>query len=145
MNVQVVANLDVNKQQVAVVFPHAGTWYDFYDHNTIVTGSGVSLNMAPGDYKLYTDVPIKGVSLITGINNLSDVKMTLYPNPTHSQFYVDSSEPIIDLQVRSATGSMLIPYRIDDTTWDVSSFSPGLYIIEIKTENGLARRKLIVK
>jgi glycosidase len=145
MNVQVVANLDVTSQQVSIVFPHGGTWYDYYNNNASVTGPIVALNMAPGDYKLYTDVPMKGVSLITWIKSLSDVKMTLYPNPTHSQLYVDSSEPIIDLQVRSVTGSLLIPYRIDGTAWDVSSFSPGLYIVEVRTENGLTRRKLIVK
>jgi hypothetical protein len=130
---------------VSVAFPHSGTWYDFYTHNTVVTGSGVSLNMAPGDYKLYTDVRMKGVSLITEIENLFDLKINLYPNPTHSQLHVEASEAVLDLQVRSVTGSLFTPYRIDNTTWDVSSFSHGLYIVEVRTENTLTRRKLVVK
>ena len=63
----------------------------------------------------------------------------------HGQIHIEASERIIDLQVRSVTGVLLTPYRIDDTTWDVSSFSSGLYIVEVRTENGMARRKLIVK
>ena len=145
MNVQVVANLDVVNQSVSIVFPHAGTWYDYYSSNTTVSGSGVILNMAPGDYKLYTDVPMKGVSLITGIQDQPDVKINLYPNPTCSQLYVEASESIVDLQVRSVTGAILTPYRIDDTTWDFSSFSPGLYIVEVRTERTLSRKKLVVR
>jgi 1,4-alpha-glucan branching enzyme len=145
MNVQIAANLDVVNQSVSIVFPHAGTWYDYYNGNTAVTGSGVILTMAPGDYKLYTDVPMKGVPLITGVEKKFEPEIILYPNPTHGQLHIDSDESIIDLQVRSVAGSLLRPYRIDDLTWDVTSFSPGLYIVEVRTERGLARRKLVVK
>jgi len=144
MNVQVAANLDVASQQVSIIFPHAGTWYDYYNNNTPVTGSLVALTMAPGDYKLYTDVPIKGTHLVTEVKNLFDVQINLYPNPTLGQLHVDTDESIIDLRVMSVTGALLTPYRVDDTSWDFSSLSPGLYIVEIRTEHGLSRKKLVV-
>ncbi len=145
MNVQVAANMDVVSQQVSIIFPHSGTWYDYYNHGATITGSGVSVNMAPGDYKLYTDVPIKGAHLVTEVKASSEIKISLYPNPTNAQLHVEANESIVDLQVRSVTGALLTPYRVDDTTWDVSSFSPGLYIVEVKTEDRLTRRKLVVK
>ena len=144
MNVQVAANMDVVSQQVSIIFPHAGTWYDYYNHGVSVTGSGVSLNMAPGDYKLYTDVPIKGTHLVTEVENF-EVKITLYPNPTRGQVQVLTNESIIDFQVRSVTGALLTPYRVDDSTWDFSTLSPGLYIVEVRTERGLTRKKMVVR
>jgi len=144
MNVQVAANLDVASQQVSIIFPHAGTWYDYYNNNTPVTGSLVALTMAPGDYKLYTDVPIKGTHSVTEVKNLFDVQINLYPNPTLGQLHVDTDESIIDLRVMSVTGALLTPYRVDDTSWDFSSLSPGLYIVEVRTEHGQSRKKLMV-
>jgi hypothetical protein len=38
---------------------------------------------------------------------------------------------------------LISPIRIDETTWDVSGFSAGLYIIEINTDKGIVRKKLI--
>jgi len=100
--------------------------------------------MAPGDYKLYTDVSIKGTHLVTAVENF-EVKITLYPNPTYGQLHVDTNESIVDLQVRSVRGAMLTPYRVDDLTWDFSSFSPGLYIVEVRTERAISRKKLVVR
>jgi len=145
MNVQVAANLDVASQQVSVIFPHTGTWYDYYNHGTSVTGSGVSLTMAPGDYKIYTDVLIKSAHLITGVEETPSVEINVYPNPAHHQVHVNAGEMIVNLQIRSVTGDMLTSGRVDETTWDVSALSAGLYILEIRTENNLARRKLVIR
>jgi len=145
MNVQVVANMDVVSQQATINFPHAGTWYEYYSNGAPITGSSILVTLAPGDYKLYTDVPIKGSHLVTEVKKNADIEVTLYPNPTHDQVHVETSEPVLTLHVRSVTGMQLSLYQVDDTTWDCSSLSPGLYIVEVKTPRGVTRKKLIVK
>ncbi len=144
MNVQVAANFDVVSQSVAITFPHPGTWYDYYQKaSVIVTGSTLSLAMPPGSYKLYTDVPIKIPVIVTSIKDTPDSDVSVYPNPTNGRFHVDLDGNINSLQAMTITGSLLTPSRIDDTTWDVSNLSSGLYILEIATGQGIVRKKLI--
>ncbi len=144
MNVQVAANFDVTAQIISVQFPHTGTWYDYYAQGTpvAVTGALLAVTLQPGDFKLYTDVKIKS-AVVTAISEPAPVEISLYPNPTQGQLHVESVNKINSLQARAITGSLQTPNRVDDNTWDVSSFSPGLYILEIKTDSGITRKKII--
>lgn len=144
MNVVVVANMDVVNQPVTVVFPHASTWYDYYDNGKSLSGSGVSITMAPGTFKLYTDVRIVGTQTVTAIQETA-AEITVYPNPAQGQLHVDAKEAIVSLQARPVTGAWLTPNRVGTSIWDISSFSSGLYIVEIRTESGIVRKKLIIR
>jgi pullulanase/glycogen debranching enzyme len=146
MNVQIVTNFDMVPQTVSISFPHAGTWYDYYNGGAAITvpANGFSLSMTHGMYKLYTDVPIKTkAAVVTQIKAAVDNEVSVYPNPTSGQFKVETIQNIINVQAVSITGARMTPRQIDETTWDASNFSPGLYIIEIMTDSGTARKKLI--
>jgi hypothetical protein len=145
MNAAMVANFDVNAQNAIVSFPHDGTWYDYYNQNAQVnvTSSSLTVTLQAGDYKLYTDVKMKSTSLITAVDELSTVEVTLFPNPTHTQLQAKSDLKIISLIAKTSTGAIINPIRIDENTWDVNSFSSGLYIIEIVTDAGTFRKKII--
>jgi hypothetical protein len=145
MNAQVAANFDVTTQSVAISFPHTGTWYDYYNQGVAVnvTTSGFSLAMEPGAFKLYTDIPIKAPALVTAVTPVSDKGISVYPNPTNGKLHVDANGVITSLQVKAVTGSPMTPYQIDETTWDISSFSSGLYIIVITSDKEVVRIKLI--
>ncbi|HLZ16889.1 MAG TPA: T9SS type A sorting domain-containing protein, partial [Cyclobacteriaceae bacterium] len=145
MNVQIAVNLDVVTQDVTINFPHAGTWYDYYNQDKAITGAGVALSMAPGAFKLYTDVPIKGLHVITAIADTPGTDIILYPNPAQNRLNVGMSGSIVGLRATSVTGTEITPYRVNEKEWDVSNFSSGLYIIEIQTESIVIRKKLIVK
>ncbi|MBI1769373.1 MAG: T9SS type A sorting domain-containing protein [Bacteroidetes bacterium] len=144
MNVQIAANFDVTGQVVSILFPHTGTWYDYYNQGAPVTVSGAALaiTLQPGDFKLYTDVKIKS-SIVTTIKDELPTEVSTYPNPTQGQLYIESDNRVENIYVRTITGSVLNPNRIDENTWDVSFLSPGLYIIEIKTGSGITRKKII--
>ncbi len=146
MNVQIAANFDLVPQTVSISFPHAGTWYDYFNKGAAITipSAGLSLTMTHGMYKLYTDVPIKAQGVITGIGQtMVDREVSIYPNPTNGKFQVKIEGAIATLQARTIAGVVVSPNRVDETTWDVSSFAPGLYIIEINTDKGIVRKKLI--
>lgn len=145
MNVQIVSNMDVTSQTFTMAFPHAGTWYDYYNQGTAVTvpASGLPLTVAPGDYRLYTDVKIKSPSVVTAIADTPTVEVTVYPNPAQNRFQVKSDADIIQVQARSLTGAVLQPTRVDEKTWDISTFSSGLYVLEISTGTGVVRKKII--
>ncbi len=145
MNVQIAANFDVAPNTVSISFPHAGTWYDYYHKGAAITvpATGYSLTMPHGSFKLYTDIQIKGQEVVTEIQPIQKDGLSIFPNPTNGKFHVEVEGTIDELQVRTITGSLISPVRVDETTWDVSSFSAGLYIIEIRTDQGIFKRKLI--
>ncbi|MBS1487604.1 MAG: T9SS type A sorting domain-containing protein, partial [Bacteroidetes bacterium] len=145
MNAVVVANMDVSYQNAAVNFPHTGTWYDYYNGGkpVSVTASPVTVQMRPGSYKLYTDIKIKSIAVVTAVENKADVELTLFPNPTHDRIHISTAGSVLSLQVRTLTGQALNLHQIDETSWDVSTLTSGLYLVEIKTDAGMVRKKMI--
>ena len=146
MNAQIAANFDVTSKPVTITFPHSGIWYDYYNGGSAVNvaSNSLSVTLNPGEYKLYTDVKIKAGFVITAITDISPEEINFYPNPVRGQFQIETDGIRIEnIQARTLTGGCLNPTRIDDTTWDASSFSPGIYILEITTERGVVRKKII--
>ncbi len=147
MNVVAVANFDVTVQSPQVTFSHTGTWYDYYGGGqTITVGSTTfTIELQPGQYKLYTDVNIGGGQVVTGFEENEELVIELFPNPTNNILKIESHEQIISVSLVSTQGSKLPLTKIDDTSWDVDSFATGLYIAEIKTEGGIVRKRIVKK
>lgn len=58
--VQVVGNFDVVPQTVTINYPVTGTWYDNLSGTNIqVTNTATVTTLAPGEYHLYSNVPLK--------------------------------------------------------------------------------------
>jgi len=147
MNVQIVVNFDIVPQNVTITFPHAGTWYDYYNHGQSISvpSSGYAITLPHGMYKLYTDVRIqttKAPNTVTGIEEQT-TSVDLYPNPTHAQLSIKSDVNINNVTARSITGAPMTLNQVDENVWDMSSFSSGLYIIEVNTDAGVVRKKII--
>ncbi len=147
MNVVAVANFDVTVQSPQVTFSHTGTWYDYYGGGqTITVGSTTfTIELQPGQYKLYTDVNIGGGQVVTGFEENEELVIELFPNPTNNILKIESHEQIISVSLVSMKGNKLPLTKIDDTSWDVDSFATGLYIAEIKTEGGIVRKRIVKK
>jgi 1,4-alpha-glucan branching enzyme len=145
MNAVMVGNFDVVSRDVSVTFPHAGTWYDYYldGGSVVVTGSSLSMNLAPGAYKLFTDVTIEP-SVVTGSEDkLGRRSFQIFPNPVQRQFSVAGKETITELVLYSIQGVAVYPERISDNVWNSENIPGGLYIVEVKTKKEIARRKII--
>lgn len=60
-NIVVIGNFDVAASQASITFPSAGTWYDYLNGGTFsATGSGQSILLQPGEYKVYINRNING-------------------------------------------------------------------------------------
>jgi 1,4-alpha-glucan branching enzyme len=146
MNVVAVANFDVAVQSPQVTFSHTGTWYDYYAGGQPITVGNTSftIELQPGQYKLYTDVNMGG-QVVTGTEENVELAVELFPNPTNSILKIESPEQIISVSLVSTQGSKQPLTRIDNASWDVASFAMGLYIAEIRTEAGVVRKRVIKK
>ncbi len=144
MNVVVVANFDIVKQTANLTFPHTGTWYDYYAAGASVAVAGLpfSLELLPGQYRLFTDVKITN-PVVTSVVTAEAPEMVLYPNPALHSVQVKSGSYVEEITLISATGARSIPGRIDKDTWSLLGVSTGLYILQVRTASGYRYLRLI--
>ena len=146
MNVVAVTSFDITTQFALVSFPHAGTWYNYFDDGqsiTVGTSASLTIEFQPGQYRMYTDVNL-GTPIVTGVEDSKVVSVELFPNPASNLIEIDGGEGLVEqVSIVSMQGTKSLLNRIDSSFWDVSNFSPGLYIIEIKTNRDTVRKKII--
>ena len=85
-------------------------------------------------------------SVSTGINEISDGQLFLYPNPTSSYLIVDFNnvaEKISSLEIRDISGMKMIeiPTRENKISVDVENFPAGIYLVKLHTANSSYIRK----
>lgn len=143
MNAQMVVNFSLTAQGIVVEFPHTGTWYDYYAYSAPleVTTAGTVVNLQPGEYKLYTDVPIEN-PLVTAVDDERKHRLKIFPNPVRSDVnIVADNEVITGVTVTNLLGKKISLHRQGRSEWDMGELAPGLYIAEIQT----LRNRYVVK
>ncbi|WP_421947147.1 T9SS-dependent M36 family metallopeptidase [Phaeodactylibacter xiamenensis] len=79
------------------------------------------------------------------------VALTLSPNPTKGKVVLALDEPLttrVDLEVLSADGRQLRSEQFDSLenhTLDFSGYSAGVYLVRLRTKDGVTTRKVIVQ
>ncbi|MFZ6011966.1 MAG: alpha-amylase family glycosyl hydrolase [Bacteroidota bacterium] len=145
MNAVVVANFDLVSKSVSVQFPHAGTWYDYYEGGAIVqvTGAAATISLPAGGYKLFTDVLIES-TIITSSDEPVGALLSLYPNPVEQKLVVrKEGAGIRSVSLYNGQGVYYRPERMADDVWQMEGIPSGLYIIVIHTSNGIVRSKVV--
>ncbi|WP_276374910.1 alpha-amylase family glycosyl hydrolase [Chryseolinea sp. H1M3-3] len=141
MNVQLAVNFDVTEKATPVQFAHPGTWYEYYTAETIyVTGASYNLTLAPGEYKLYTDYPLKDP--VTSVEDEMTFDFMPYPNPVRDEMFVDDNR-ITSIKLYTPEGKELPITKNSSRSWNLAEYPTGLYIIKITTHAGVMQTKII--
>ena len=83
-------------------------------------------------------------NLSTDEKTLKDVR--LYPNPTSKSFVtIESKNPTpMNVKVFDVLGKQVIDQRVSNNRLDISTLTPGVYIMRVNQENAFATRKLVI-
>ena len=77
---------------------------------------------------------------------ISEDNLIIYPNPAYQELNISAEGFTIDeVAIFSPTGQQVYTIRPKNTTIDISSLSPGIYIVEVMVEARQVRQKLVVK
>ncbi|HTJ53082.1 MAG TPA: alpha-amylase family glycosyl hydrolase [Cyclobacteriaceae bacterium] len=148
MNVQIVSNLDVSSQTPSVTFPHTGKWYDYGHGKSIdVTATSQGITLAPGEYKLFTDVAIEDqLPIVTAVGPELKSAIRCYPNPSTDFITIESDLGLIQhAALRTTQGAQTPIEKVNSNTWYVGSLPSGLYIVDVITQGQTHHIKLIKK
>jgi hypothetical protein len=89
-----------------------------------------------------TDTSSLAIRTNIGLNEFGLRQITLFPNPTQGKVFISGDEPLGDIQVYAATGSLIAFKNTNETSvqFDFTTLSAGVYWITIGTE----RYRLVV-
>ncbi|MFI5171524.1 MAG: T9SS type A sorting domain-containing protein [Chitinophagales bacterium] len=110
------------------------TFYDAFDNLKVWIasfGNGISL--------LIKDDEIQ-------IAEFGDIKFSLSPNPCTDQINIQSEMIIQQIKIYTITGNLVTVAEPNDMNYQIATtnFSPGIYFVEIKFENGELRSSRMI-
>ncbi|WP_372773270.1 alpha-amylase family glycosyl hydrolase [Mangrovibacterium sp.] len=137
--ITLIGNFDVTAQTISAPFQHTGTWYEFFTGQSFeVTSTTQSISLQPGEYRLYSDVQLAAFDdLATDVVDpvVKTSTISVYPNPTANQLYIECPYTISFLQICSLDGKIVrqVSPNQQNAELSVEDLQEGLYLIQLKT------------
>ncbi len=144
-NVVILANFDVNTQNVTPDFPYTGIWYDLMDEtgstSINVTGTSDPISIPAGEFRIYGN---QSVTLGTDDFELNKL-LKLYPNPASTAFQLNRA--VETVSIFDLTGKLITQFKGDFQArheFDVSKISQGMYIVKFVSNSSSVTKRLII-
>ncbi|MEY8848679.1 ELWxxDGT repeat protein [Psychroserpens sp. XS_ASV72] len=129
--------------------------------NGTVTGTAMVADLEPGSASSFPDYLTafngelifsttnsiyKFNDAVLGLNNIENdgFRIKLYPNPTSSYFQINSKTEIVSIEVFDTLGKQVKVFNKNQNHYDISLLGSGLYILKIKTLEGVISKKLMI-
>jgi glycosidase len=152
MNVIVAANFGTTAQKAAMQVAGSNWWYEYFSGDSILLAPAAdTITLKAGGYAIFTTKRLitPEVTPVTGLyEHIAEDATTLFPNPAQHYITVSNNIKIRSYRIYDLGGRKIadgIPSA--GNTINVSSLSPGYYLIELSTMNNntLIRKLLINK
>jgi len=130
--------------------------WDFGDGNTSKSADPVHTYAKEGEYdvKLVVEgacgkdsTTITVTAVVTGQMYLAPQQIALYPNPVADNLTLSIDLPVLDLDIFNALGQAQQVGQANsrDQLIDVSGLSPGVYLLVVRTSQGIAKSSFVKK
>jgi hypothetical protein len=120
------------------------TWYDLMDNNTPVTISSPTalISVNAGKFKVFGNRPS---TLSADDFNAFTPDVMIYPNPVKNSFAINQDST--GVEIYTITGQLVGHYSSvqADQSISIDHLQSGIYLVKIKTTNGLIQTKKISK
>ena len=125
----------VGQDEQMTFTPNAGTPYliRVFSYGTATTNEG--------DFTICIVDP-----LMTGIEESTNETFMIYPNPSSGKFTIETKEQETEISIVNVVGEKILSLKMisDKSEIDLNEQPNGIYFLNIKTENGIANKKLII-
>ncbi|MFI5204345.1 MAG: choice-of-anchor B family protein [Flavobacteriales bacterium] len=138
--------VDINVFKATVNNHAQGTWvYKSFSPSTYTTSTtGLRLKIKAEDYAPghVVEAALDEFQVVNamGVNEMGSTSMVLlYPNPGHSNVTIESIDPknvISEVRFFDMSGKMITPSANKPGVYDISTLPSGMYVVEVRCENG---------
>jgi len=157
MNGLSLVNIDVNASSAIPAFQHTGMWYEYFTGDSLnVTNVNASIPLQPGEYRVYTDVPLPK-PYITSVASIEDLEnpsfdFSVFPVPFESDLtikLISQDFQSLEVQVFDAQGILLKSQRTmamvgaNEVHLNSLILPSGTYLILVKLGNSIAHKTVV--
>jgi isoamylase len=149
-NVVVLANFTLTSQNIVPDFPYTGNWVNLMDNTTLPVASTTSpITIEPGGFRIFGNSSALGTDEVGGNQNAVSLKLTQNPvtNGSANVRYTNGKNGT--LAIYDLAGVLVKTVRVSkdngDDTISINGLKAGVYLIQLKSEKGVAVTKMIVK
>jgi hypothetical protein len=102
--------------------------------------------------KRFTELNLGLVATLAGINHdgiaeTETINVALYPNPAHESVTILADDNILNVGVYNLFGQQIEKMELDGARQciiNTNDLASGVYVVKIKTENGIVAKRLII-
>lgn len=76
---------------------------------------------------------------------LTDKELKIYPNPTENGFYLPENVAVSEIVISDLQGAVVLKIADFDNYVSISTLASGLYVLQLRTEEGVFKTKLLKK
>ncbi len=87
------------------------------------------------------------VDACTGINEIHEDAVQIYPNPAIDVVNISSKFNMVSVSIYNITGQLMESIKLNDISYQIntSDFPTGIYSIKIETEDSIINKRLIIR
>src|SRR5690606_9503337 len=78
-----------------------------------------------------------------GITDQEEDKWVVYPNPVNDRLFIDANVAISSVHLTALNGQQIQVEMNADNSIDVRELAPGVYFVNLSTEEGVLRKRII--
>lgn len=148
-NVVILANFTLTPQNIVANFPYAGTWYNLMDNTAGFYNPDQSFYIEPGGFRILGNAVALAAEDVSVKENRTSLKLMQNPvaNGVANIRYTNAKNGTV--LIYDLSGSLVKTAKVSKDSGDdaisISGLRSGMYIIQLKSDEGNATAKMIVK
>lgn len=149
-NVVVLANFTLTSQNIVPDFPYTGNWVNLMDNSSLsVTNTTTPVTIEPGGFRIFGNAAALGTDEVIGNKSTVSLKLTQNPvtNGNATVRYTNAKNGTIAIYDLAGVLVKTVKASKDngDDTISINGLKSGIYLIQLKSEKGVAVTKMMVK
>ncbi|WP_027377186.1 alpha-amylase family glycosyl hydrolase [Kaistella palustris] len=149
-NVVVLANFTLTAQNIVPNFPYTGNWVNLMDNSPFTVSDVASpITIEPGGFRIFGNASALATNETGSAKNAVTLMLTANPvtNGTASIRYTNAKNG--SLAIYDLTGTLITTVKVSQENGDqnisVRGLKTGMYLMQLKSDQGVAVTKMIVK
>ncbi len=149
-NVVILANFTLTTQNIVPDFPYTGSWVNLMDNTSVpVSSTTAPITIEPGGFRIFGNASALSTENVGSVKNAVSLTLTQNPvtNGTANLRYTNAKNGTVAIYDLAGTLVKTVKISKDngDETVSINGLKTGMYLIQLKSDKGVAVTKMLVK